>query len=139
MEYDNWIFQVKNLRKTYTDDAIRNRVVASVRGIANIIVRSAGYKSTLDHMINYLDSKFLKSETDDCLLQEFHQMQQGTNEHVLEYGSKLECKFRFLQERFPGRYEDSQLRDRFFSSVSDRTRDAIRHKPIGLIVLSMNY
>ena len=128
VEYDNWIFQVKNLRKTYTDDAIRNGVVASVRGIANIIVRSAGYESTLDYMIECLDSKFLKSETDDCLLQEFHQMQQGSSERVLEYGSKLECKFRFLQERFPRRYEDSQLRDRFFSSVNDRTRDAIRHK-----------
>ena len=101
VEYDNWIFQVKNLRKTYTDDAIRNGVVASVRGIANIIVRSAGYESTLDYMIECLDSKFLKSETDDCLLQEFHQMQQGSSERVLEYGSKLECKFRFLQERFP--------------------------------------
>ena len=128
MEFDNWIFQVKNLRKTYTDDAIRNRVVASVRGVANLIVRSAGYESTLDHMIDCLDSKFARTETDDCLLQEFHRMQQGSTERVLDYGSKLECKFRFLQERFPGRYEDSQLRDCFFSSVNDRTWDAIRHK-----------
>ena len=35
VEYDNWIFQVKNLRKTYTDDAIKNGVVARVRGVAN--------------------------------------------------------------------------------------------------------
>ena len=93
-----------------------------------MIVRSAGYESTLDHMIDCLDSKFARTETDDCLLQEFHRMQQGTTERVLDYGSKLECKFRFLQERFPGRYKDSQLRNRFFSSVNDRTRDAIRHK-----------
>ena len=128
VEYDNWIFQVKNLRKTYTDDAIKNGVVACVRGVANVIVRSAGYDSTLDHIIQFLDDKFSHSETDDCLLQEFHQMQQGTKEGILEYGSKLESKFRFLQERFPGRYEDSQLRDRFFSSILDRNRDAIRHK-----------
>ena len=55
-------------------------------------------------------------------------MQQGDREGVLEYGSRLECKFRFLQERFPGRYDDSQLRDRFFSSVVDGPCDAIRHK-----------
>ena len=128
VEYDNWIFQVKNLRKTYTDDAIKNGVVARVRGVANLIVRSAGYESTLDHIIQCLDDNFSHSETDDCLLQEFHQMQQGIKEGVLEYGSKLECKFRFLQERFPDRYDDSQLRDRFFSSVVNRTRDAIRHK-----------
>ena len=79
-------------------------------------------------MINCLESKFARAETDDCLLQEFHRMQQGSNERVLDYGSKLECKFPFLQERFPGRYEDSQLHDHFFSSVNNRTRDAIRHK-----------
>ena len=128
VEYDNWIFQVKNLRKTYTDDAVKNGVVSCVRGVANIIVRAAGYESTLDHMIQCLDDKFGHSETDDSLLQEFHKMQQGSNERVMEYGSKLECKFRFLQERFPNRYNDDQLRDRFFSSVKDKTRDAIRHK-----------
>ena len=128
VEYDNWIFQVKNLWKTYTDDAIKNGVVACVRGVANLIVRSAGYESTLDHIIQCLDDKFSHPETDDCLLQEFHQMQQGIKEGVLEYGSKLECKFRFLQERFPNHYDDSQLRDHFFSSVVDRTCDAICHK-----------
>ena len=128
VEFDNWIFQVKNLRKTYTDDAIKNGVVACVRGVANIIVRSAGYESTLDHIIQCLDDKFSHSETDDYLLQEFHQMQQGNKEGILEYGSKLECKFHFLQERFPGRYDDSQLRDQFFSSILDKNRDAIRHK-----------
>ena len=128
VEYDNWIFQIKNLRKTYTDNAIRNGVVSCVRGLANMIVRSAGYDSTLDRIIQCLDEKFSRTETDDHLLQEFHQMQQGNCERVLEYGSKLECKFRFLQERFPTRYDDSQLRDRFFSSIKDKTRDAIRHK-----------
>ena len=96
--------------------------------MANLIVRSAGYESTLNHIIQCLDDKFSHSETDDCLLQEFHQMQQGNKEGVLEYGSKLECKFRFLQERFPDRYDDSQLLDRFFSSVVNRTCDAIHHK-----------
>ena len=87
VEYDKWIFQVKNLRKTYTDDAIKNGVVACVRGVANLIVRSAGYESTLDHIIQCLDYKFSHCETDNCLLQEFHQMQQGNREGVLEYGS----------------------------------------------------
>ena len=122
VEFDNWIFQVKNLRMTYTDDTIWNGVVASVRGVANMIVRSAGYESTLDHMIDCLDSKFARTETDDCLLQEFHCMQQGSTERVLDYGSKLDCIFRFLQEPFPGRYEDSQLRDSLVRS--DPRRDS---------------
>ena len=31
-------------------------------------------------------------------------MVQGPNEKVQDFGSKLEYKFKILQERFPGRY-----------------------------------
>ena len=31
-------------------------------------------------------------------------MVQKSNEKVQDFGSKLECKFKILQERFPGRY-----------------------------------
>ena len=37
-EFANWIFQIKLLQKTYTDDVIRNAVVSHVRGIANMVV-----------------------------------------------------------------------------------------------------
>ena len=37
-EYDNYIFQLKLLRTSYTDDAIRNVVVATVRGHAKITI-----------------------------------------------------------------------------------------------------
>ena len=55
-------------------------------------------------------------------------MQQGDGEGVLQYGSRLECKFRFLQEKFPDRYNDIQLCDHFLFSVVDGIRDAICYK-----------
>ena len=55
VEFDNWIFQVKNLRKTYTDDTIRNGVVSSIRGVANKVVRAMGYEATLVEIIECLD------------------------------------------------------------------------------------
>ena len=82
MELDNWIFQVKNLRKTYTDDAIRNGVVSSVWGVANKVVRAVGYEATLAKIIECLDLKFGHGETEDKLLQEFHQLHQGVNKHA---------------------------------------------------------
>ena len=42
-EFDNWIFQLKLLQKTYTDDAIRNTVVSHMRGVANMVVCAVGY------------------------------------------------------------------------------------------------
>ena len=37
-EYNNYIFQLKLLRNSYTDDAIRIAVVATVRGHAKIAI-----------------------------------------------------------------------------------------------------
>ena len=59
---------------------------------------------------------------------EFLQMQQGDGEGVLQYGSRLECKFRFLQKKFPDRYDDIQLCDHFLFSIVDGICDTIRYK-----------
>ena len=126
VEFDNWIFQIKSLQKTFTDDAIRNAVVANARGIARTVVRAVGYDAELSLMISHLEDRFGLGETNDTLLLEFHQMSQGVNEKVQDYGSKLECKFKILQERFPGRYAAVQLKDRFFSGLQDKMRDSMR-------------
>ena len=126
VEFDNWIFQLKSLQKTYTDDAIQNAVVSHVRGIANMVVRTVGYDAELPEMISRMEDRFGLGEMNDNLLLEFHQMVQGPNEKVQDFGSKLECKFKILQERFPGRYAAVQLKGRFFSGMHDKMRDSMR-------------
>ena len=126
VEFDNWIFQIKSLQKTFTDDVIRNAVVANARGIAKMVVRAVGYDAELSLMISHMEDRFGLGETNDTLLLEFHQMSQGLHEKVQDFGSKLECKFKILQERFPGRYAAVQLKDRFFSGLQDKMRDSMR-------------
>ena len=118
-EFDNWIFQLKSLQKTYTDDAIRNAVVSHMRGIANTVVHTVGYDAKLPEMISQLEDRFGLGETNDNLLLEFHQMVQGPNEKVQDFSSKI------LQERFPGRYAAVQLKDRFFSGMHDKMHDSM--------------
>ena len=124
-EFDNWIFQLKSLQKMYMDDAIRNTVVCHVRRIANTVVHTVGYDTELPKMISWLEDRFGLRETNDNLLLEFHQMVQGPNEKVQDFSSKLECKFKILQERFPGRYAAVQLKDRIFSGMHDKMRDSM--------------
>ena len=111
-EIDNYLFQIKLLRSSYTEDAIRNAIVATVRGHAKIAIRAIGYDSSLSAMIDQLEGRFMEKETTDILLQEFHQMMMGPKDKVHEFGGKLEYKFRLLQERCPGRYNMAQLKDR---------------------------
>ena len=89
VEFDNWIFQIKSLQKTFTNDAIRNTVVANVRGIAKTVVRAVGYDAELAHMISHLEDRFGLGETNDTLLLEFHQMSQGVHEKVQEFWVKI--------------------------------------------------
>ena len=127
VEFDNWIFRIKMLQQTYVDSVIRNAVVSSVRGIAKTVVRAVGYDAELAQMISHLEDRFGLGETNDTLLLEFYQMVQGPHEKIQDFGSKLECKFKILQERFPGRYATVQLKDRFFSGMHDKMCDSMRY------------
>ena len=74
VEYDNFVFRLQMLRSSYTDDVIRNAIVASVRTHAKIATRAIGYGSSLDAMIRQLENRFGLGETVDILGQPFHQL-----------------------------------------------------------------
>ena len=115
VEYDNFGFQLQMLRSSYTDDAIRNVIVASERTHAKIAIRAIGYGSSLDAMIRQLENRFGLGETVDILGQQFHQLMQQPKERVGEFGGNLEYKFRLLQEKCPGRFHG--MSDKLSNSV----------------------
>ena len=88
-----------------------------------MVVRAVGYNAKLLEMISQLEDRFGLGEKNDNLLLDFHQMVQGPNEKVQDFGSKLECKFKILQVRFPGRYAAVPLKDRFCSQMHDKMCD----------------
>ena len=58
-------------------------------------------------------------------MREFHQMIQGPKESVQDFGAKLECVFRTINERFPGWYAPIQLKTRFFHGINNCLRDSV--------------
>ena len=88
----------------YTEDAIRNAIVATVRSHAKITIRAIGYDSSLAAMIGQLENRFSAKETTDILLQEFHQMMMSPKEKVHEFVGKLEYKFHLLHTRTSNRH-----------------------------------
>ena len=59
--------------------------------------------------------------------EKFNQMIQGPKESVQDFGAKLECIFRTINERFSGWYVPVQLKTRFFHGINDRLRDSMRY------------
>ena len=78
-------------------------------------------------MIERLDQQFGVGQAIDEILQEFHQMIQGPKESIQDFGAKLECIFRTINERSPGWYAPVQLKTRFFHGINDRLRDSMRY------------
>ena len=54
-------------------------------------------------------------------------MIQTQKEKVSEFGSKLEHKFRLLQEKCPGHYGSHALKERLFHGMIDKLRDSMRY------------
>ena len=96
-EYTQWIFQVRSFRESYTDEAIKNAVIANCRGRANVVVHAKGFDTNLNDLIERLDQQFGVGKAGDKILREFHQMIQGPKESVQDFGAKLECIFRTIE------------------------------------------
>ena len=124
-EYTQWIFQVRLFRESYTDEAIKNAIIANCRGRANVVICAKGFNTDLNDLIERLDQQFGVGQAGDEILREFHQMIQGPKESVQDFGAKLECIFRTINERFPGWYVPVQLKTRFFNGINDRLRDSM--------------
>ena len=54
-EYTQWIFQVCSFRELYTNEAIKNAVIANCGGQANVVVRAKGFDTDLNDVIERLD------------------------------------------------------------------------------------
>ena len=73
-----------------------------------------------------MDKRFGKRSTTDRLQQEFFQLQQENGERIQHFASCLKKSFRKLQEAFPDRYKEEQLKERLFHGVNQQTRDSMR-------------
>ena len=67
-EYTQWIFQVRSFRESYTDEAIKNAVIANCRGRANVIVCAKGFDIDLNDLIERLDQQFGVGQAGDEIL-----------------------------------------------------------------------
>ena len=67
-EYQQWVFQVRSFRESYTDEAIKNAVIANCRGRANTVVRAKGFDSDLGDIIERLDKQFGVRQAGDEIL-----------------------------------------------------------------------
>ena len=124
--YDQWKFQVRGMRSSCSEAAVRSALITSVRGEASELVGFVGFSAPLSVILEAIDKRFGKRSTADRLQQEFFQLQQEKGERIQHFASHLERAFQKLQEAFPQRYGGEQLKERLFHGVNQQTRDSMR-------------
>ena len=124
--YEQWKFQVRGMNSSCPEAAVRSALIASVRGEASSLVSFVGFSAPLGAILEAMEKRFGKVPTTDRLQQEFFQLQQDKGERVQHFAGRLEKTFKKLQEVFPDRYGEVQLKERLFHGVNQQTRDSMR-------------
>ena len=76
--YDQWKFQVRGMRSSCSEAAVRSALITSVRGEASkreTLVGFVGFSAPLSVILKAIDKRFGKRSTADRLQQEFFQLQ----------------------------------------------------------------
>ena len=74
--YDQWKYQVRGMRATCPDSAVRSALITSLHGEASELVGFVGFNAPMSVILEAIDKRFGKKATTDRLQQEFFQLQQ---------------------------------------------------------------
>ena len=109
--FDQWLFQVQRAMDSHCVEAVRSAVVRLVRGEARELMRFIGFRVNLDTILIGIEERLGREPSADKLQQEYYQFQQEKGEKIQQFTSRLETKYRKLEEKFPDRYDHKQLKD----------------------------
>ena len=124
--YDQWKFQVNEMRSLCTEPAVRSALITSLHWETSKLISFVGFGAPLGAILEAMDKWFGKWLTMDHLQQVFFQLQQEKGERIQHFASCLEKLLRKLQEAFPDRYKEEQLKEWLFHGVNQQTRDSMR-------------
>ena len=115
--YEQWKFQVMGALKVCTEEAVQSAIVRSMRGEVHEMISFLGFDGDLADILEKVEKCFGKQLSGDHLQQEFYQLSQEKLEKIHQFAGCLEQKYKYLKEKFPDRYQTSDLKDRLFHGM----------------------
>ena len=121
--YEQWKFQVTGALKVCTEEAVRSVIIRSMRGEVREMISFIGFDGDLTDILEKIEKHFGKQLSGDRLQQEFYQLSQEKLEKIHHFAGHLEQKYKYLEEKFPDRYQTSNLKDRLFHGMHSNIRE----------------
>ena len=106
---------------SHCEEAVRSAIVRSVRGEARELMRFIGFRANLDTILIGIGERFGRGPSAGVLSAPARK-----GEKIQQFTSRLETKYRKLEEKFPDRYDHKQLKDRLFYGMHQHLRDSMR-------------
>ena len=123
--YDQYMFQIRGFRATYTDDAIKSGMIRSITDDARDYLDFISFDKEFNVLIEALEEKYGKGETTDRIQQEFYQLTQDRTEQIQQLAGRLEFRYKKLAVSYPDRYNAGTLKERLFYGMTQHLRDSM--------------
>ena len=109
---------------THTKTSVRAAIVNSLRGPARDLVGFISFNTELERILMEVTNRSGKKYTGDKLQQE---LSQEKGEKIGAFVGQLELIYQQLHDKFLGRFDEQQLKDRLFYGVSQSLCDSSRY------------
>ena len=125
--YEQYMFQVRGFRSTYTEEAIKSGIIGSITDDARDYLDFIGFDKDLIVFIEALDRRYGKGQTTDRLQQDFFQLFQERKEQIQQFTGCFEFRYKKLIALHPDRYNECILKEHLFYGMTQHLRDSMRY------------
>ena len=128
--FEQWSYELQTLRKSYSDSALREGIQHSLRGAATDNLHDMGLSVPLDIIIKKLPLYNGNVKSFDLLMRDFYQADQGEEETIPSFTTRIEGFLSQIRERFPDQLphqeEQRLLKDHLFHGNRKSIRDSVK-------------
>ena len=83
--FEQFMFRIRGFKGSYTEEAMRNRIVGAVTDVARDYLDFIGFENDLATIIDALDMRYGKGQSTDQIQQEFYQLSQERGETIQQF------------------------------------------------------
>ena len=130
--FEQWSYELKSLRKTYSESALREGIQRSLRGAATDTVCNMVPEANLDSIIKKFTIIYGNVKSYDILMGDFYRVSQGEEESVTSFATCIEGLLSYVRDKYPQQIpqakEQQLLKDRLFYGCQKGIRDSVKYR-----------
>ena len=131
VSFEQWSYELQTLCKSYSDSALRDGIRCSLRWAAADTVHNMGRNIPLDMILKKFAIIYGNVKSFDLLMRDFCMADQGEDETIPSFASRIEGLLSQIRDRFPNQLphqeEQRLLKDCLFHWSRESIHDSVKY------------